>query len=469
MKNLLPLLLLAACADPALSASTDDLASAPACAAPPPGAYDLASLQGILDANGCTELAPGPYVIATPPLVDAKGHRRPIAMLTLKDHQTLRGAGAATVLAFTGDVGGSDWYGVLLTGASPTLADLEIDTTGLSNTSEQTHAIQVSGPASAVAIPGVTFLHATQGPSGGDCIKVVGYASSPKGPEMVSGLTVDRDVFLSCMRGGVGAHSGLTGLIVSSSSFLGVRKPDIASEDGVDKSNWTIANNVFLSPGGDSALVLDSTSEVSVTSDVFLGRGIFGYDATDVTVTGTTVIKSSGSLANVRMEKSSQRVQLAGDVLVRPAGAPQGPVIDLEHHTTGYPSHVTVASSALSQQTEGSVLAIGTATDVSFVNNDVDQATIAGTGFAISVTGVIAKTDRLLVEGDRFTAGAALAPVRLSGSYTGIGRVSVVGNMASGYTQGLRCENAAGIAGPLVSGLNNWSPNVCAATVTAGY
>lgn len=144
-------------------------------------------------------------------------------------HGSLCGAGAGqTRVHFTGDGGGKFWVGLMLDSGS-VVRDVSLDTVGFTNYCaggkngwcEQTHLLKEYQGINNVIVADVEMNH----PIGGDCINVVGPAAvingvivDPYVPN--SGLTIDHVTFARCQRGGVQVSRGLTGLIVSDSTFL---------------------------------------------------------------------------------------------------------------------------------------------------------------------------------------------------------------------------------------------------------
>lgn len=225
----------------------------------------------------------------------------------------LHGDGAlATTLAFTGDAGGADFEGLRVTGTGAKVRDLRIETGELAGeTSEQTHAIRVWGPAADVQIQALSIDHPIrEGRKGGDCIQLVSY---PGGREIARARIADID-FLRCDRSGVAVHSGATDLDILDNRFWDTGNTDLDFEGTGSTSRVTIAWNRFhLSPGlhGVGAIQLQLVSDVRVMGNTLEGRGIDVYQSDDVRIDHNDIVLTQATGAPViAVTKDSSRVRI---------------------------------------------------------------------------------------------------------------------------------------------------------------
>ena len=200
-----------------------------------------AGIQAALDAagdRGMVQLGCGRWLVSRAPERPATGSPRS----TLHGrHVTLAGSGPCTVLAATGDAGKGDWYVVDVHDAEDvTIRDLTIDTSGLTNTEEQTHAIQVIGPVDGVRIERVTFDHPRrdQGPR-----RRLPPPARQRARKLVQHVSVVDATFAVCARSAIGVQRGVFGLQVVGSRFLDILKTPIDYEP--------------TSAGGNGALIPD--------------------------------------------------------------------------------------------------------------------------------------------------------------------------------------------------------------------
>lgn len=165
-------------------------------------------LQAALTAcgtGGTVSLAPGEYRITRAP--------DRIQSLIL-DGRTIAGNGAVLRMVGSGirpdQDTGSDWTLLEMRGESPAVRDLLIDADGRTDTNEQTHLIQVKGPANGTVIERVHFRMPRHGHGqGGDCIRLLGAWN-----EWVNDTTIRQCVGIECDRSFIGLQRGVNRLLV---------------------------------------------------------------------------------------------------------------------------------------------------------------------------------------------------------------------------------------------------------------
>lgn len=431
-------------------------------AIPDDGQDDRAAIQAVLDNSACTEvdLGDGVYNIATPPGHNGSGVRRPFYMLKVNG-KTLKGNGQATVLTFTGDVSLINWHGIEILGASPAVTMLSMNTDGLTNGSEQTHAIQVTGPASGVNLASIWFSHHLPNSlTGGDCIKAVGYAASNT---LIQGITVANNTFTACNRAGFESHSGVHNLSVHDNNFVGVDEIDIDSEGSGDNDAWEIYNNVFSLSNSVSvfAIAIDSVTNTSIHDNTINGKGVYFYSAVNANFSNNTInrtVAGDGS-GVIQIEKSCNNITVFHNNLTRMSGVYPAPVINITDHNGGYPTNITLDTNTLNQNTEANTIGVTTVVGFTATSNILNISSVTKKFFGISITGIVVRSDQLAVTGNTFNGGLYVAAVRISGTSNGVGSLSTSTNTATGNTLGLRCEAQTNITGPLTRSGNNWGPD----------
>jgi hypothetical protein len=425
---------------------------------PDDGLDDTAGVQAAINAR--CPLAPGVYDIdmaPTPPV----GRRR-YSMLTVGSGKELSGAGA--ILRFRGNAGLQDWRGVEMTGAAPSVHDIRFETPDLVGTVEQTHAIRITGPSSSPSVHDVDFDHPYRGLDGGDCIQAVGYLPTPITDLYVGHITGD------CDRSAVAMHSGVDGAVVEYVTAAAGDQIVDGEGSGEGSRNWLITHNTFgtrPSDQGAFGLQLQLTDHVRVTDNVFDGRGIVVYSGTDIEIDDVDITRRAASgEAAIEIIKEATNVRIHSVRVERTASAGAGSVIRVTPHGTGFASDVSIGPAAVLVQRAG-----GNVIDTSgLVGLDVDRVTIAYLGptngaYGVSALGAVAKQTTGLAIQDSVFSGPLAAFARISGSYAGTGTLASTRNIAIGATQGLRCENAAGIVGPVTS-TGDTMPGGCSVAVT---
>lgn len=437
-------------------------------AAPPPCAIPATrDGPGILAARdtvgpaGKVCLDSGEYVVVTPrsPL----GARRPYPVLEFGATE-LFGAGAdLTVVHFTGDAGGIDWHGVTKTGGD--VHGFTIETSALTGTVEQTHAMRVFGPASNGRIYDMAFDHVDRGLPGGDCIQFVCYADRP-----CANWQVDHNAFRGCDRSGVAAHSGVTDLRITDNVFSDTGDQDIDGEGSGANFDWLIARNTFATgphAQGDVAIQLQLADRVRITDNKFYGRGLFSYSSSHVEVDHNDMVQDrAGGTSNVEIKKASSYTNVHDNRLVRSAKAGPGALVRAIPHNSGTPDHLTVSGNAMAQMGPGDLIVTVGVVGLTVEGNTIVYSGPPGAGYAVLALGTTAvRTDEIELTGNTLVGQLAGCLV-VSGAYGGTKAVTARGNVAMGPVSGLLCDNAniaQRITGPLTLAGNTWpAPSGCA-------
>lgn len=463
---LLVVIFMMACLAPTSAAATT-------CAVPSAiandGLDDRAAIQDALDRQGCAYLPAGVYDIDTPVFVPPA--RRIYAMLTVSG-SSLYGDGPSSLLRFRGSAGGQDWEGVRLTGTNSSLHDLAMDTASIFLTGEQTHASRIVGPAANPAIFNMTYSHPQRGEPGGDCIQLVGYAST-----LITNASIHDINFLKCDRSGVAIHSGAHGLRITNSYFHDTGDQDIDGEGSGENKDWVISHNTFAlgtAPQGDFAIQLQSASNVRVTMNVFAARGVFAYSCTQCEFDHNQITRSTGASGRGAIEiiKASSFINVHDNVITRTASATDGPVIRLVPHNSGTPDHVTITHNVMTQETTGDIVYSSGLVALRIEYNDVTYAGSPGVRFGLQANGSAGthgiRTTDLHVNANTWK-GPLKAAIGISGSYMGAGTLQATLNVAS--VMGVFCANintAGTILGPFEVLSNSWLPSVCGTLIAPG-
>lgn len=441
------------------------LAEPPTCettAVPDDGIDDRAAIWAACVLRRCAHLPAGRYEIATPPVP------RSSAVLVIDDCDLHGDGPQATTIRFAGDVGGADWEGIRATGASAKVRDLRIETGEIAGeTSEQTHAIRVLGPATDVELERLAIDHPIrEGRKGGDCIQLVGY---PGGRMIERARIADID-FLRCDRSGVAAHSGVTDLDIIDSRFWDVGNSDVDFEGSGSISRVTIAWNRFaLSPGlhGVGAIQLQLVTDARVTGNVLEGRGIDVYQSDDVRIDHNDIVLTQATGAPViAVTKDSSRVRIIHNQRIeRAASAGPGAVIRAAPHGTGVPDHLTIGRNVIRQLAAGHVIDAAGVVGLDVADNAVTFAGPPRVWSGVLANGSAAvRTTDITVAGNTW-AGPLRQVLAVSGSYAGCGSVTTRWNVAPDVSRGVYCASVAsgaGVLGPVVSVRDAWAPSACA-------
>lgn len=460
IKLILALTLASACSH----ADAQTACSPPIGGYPDDGVDDRAAIQAALTSAGCVTLAAGVYDVGMPP-IGANG-RRPLDSIALGNGEIV-GVGSPSVLRFYGDATGGDWHGIGMAGGN--VHDLTIDMSALTGTSEQTHGIRVSGPATSPLVTHVSFNNPQRGMPGGDCIQLVGYDVTP-----ITGARIIGNAFTHCDRSGVAAHSGVIDLQITDNVFADVGDQDIDGEGSGGSSHWLLARNThMLSPSaqGDMAIQIQLTSDVRITESTFAGRGLFLYGCTGCEIDHDDIVRTTGVSGSgvIEIRKDSSGINIHDNQRIeRSASAGVGAVIRAIPQGSGQPADLHIVDNVIAQRNTGNIVDAYGIVGLEFSRNSVTYTGPAGSTIGVSANGsTTTRTTAISLVGNSF-GGPLQACLRLSGSYAGAGTASTVGNVAAGAGQGIRCENVnsgSKVLGPVISSANLWPPPVCGSVV----
>jgi hypothetical protein len=447
-------------------------------AIPNDGIDDRPAIQMAIDAaaasgRGRVCLGAGRWTLTRAPT----GSYDRFAALSIHSPQIeLQGAGPGTVLEVVGNQGMGDlWVIALDPGASDiSIRDLTIDTSETFNNSEQFHAIEIgsgigTGPVEDVRIDHVVFNHpgSTDGTRKGDCLRMVG--NTPE--SAVRRVTVIGSSFTACARSGIAIQRNVFDLIVQGNQFTQSSDQDIDSEPsgGVNDLNGSISivGNVFhdnpAASQGDWSVTIGGIggpmARVVVANNIFDGRGIDFYRASDVTLSGNSfdaTMKTGYGV--VEIENVAERVSISGNTIRRRGS--QGDSIRVIHHSGAFASNLVINGNVLVNDTPGSGIVMESVQDVTVSGNDFRWNVPATAALGVYLRSTIRPADGVMISANRF-AGNLLAAV-FFGATQPFNQVSLIGNMQRGSGLALKCgtSTGGGFAQPIVHASNNWTGGI---------
>lgn len=439
-----------------------------------------AAISAIRPSGGELCIPPGRFRVTRAP---AGSYNRFAAISLHRSNVAVRGAGEhSTFIEMSGDQGNGATYVLALDpGARDVrVSDLTFDTSGMTNTDEQTHVVGVgtgvcsnangtcSMPTADVTVERVRFIHprpTEPGKRKGDCIRILG--GSPATPALrtrLIGVT-----FSECARSSLALQRNADGLTLLGNHFVapGVdQQIDGEATGGEWDHDLVMVGNTFVdsaSAQGDFAVAISSQARAVIQGNVLNGRGIGIYRATDVVLSGNVIeatMKSGGGV--VAIGNQVERIAMSGNV-VRRLGA-DGPVIRVLPQSGGMASEGVISGNVIDNRTDGPSVYLQAPSRYTVSDNS-----IAGNGGPNSVGIEVFSSPRAasaIVSGNRVT-GTTYAGVRLKGSTYGFGPVTLLGNQVTGSARGLLCEGQAP-ASPIVSSANSWETVSCSFPTTSG-
>lgn len=339
------------------------------------GLDDRAQLQAAIDAAiagpGCLDLGPGTYHATRRPLVGVQNI--PSLKITGKLH--LRGAGRdLTTLAMLGSgiVPGrpapGDWTLVWITGgaAGVTISDITLDGSERIQTEEQTHLVEVRGPASDTALERLRVVLPVHGPSsGGDCFRLVGM---PAG--LVTRTTI-RDVHAPvCDRSLLGIQRGVFGAEIYrvQTEQVGDQAIDFEPSGSVVFECAPIVRDIWMhdlvlargsiAQGPDTVAIMGDgcshADSVRIENSIILDGSVSVMDASNVTLYGLVLQNRAGQGAPVLLaRKRVVGLRVLSTSIERVAGSVPGHSVSIYGQGGGFPTDALLVGVSITHRGDG--------------------------------------------------------------------------------------------------------------------
>ena len=410
-------------------------------AVPNDGEDDREQLQAWIDA-GCASpskllyLPPGDWHVTRRPQLGATN----IGSLRITcDGLTLVGAGRASRIVMKGSAvlpanfrAPADWWVFDIRGKGVTIEGIAIDGSQRSDTGEQTHLIQIVGPARDIELRrlylNLPVLAAPEGSvgckpaktdadfntrmcavpnhgsvlckdlgdrprcslsngaytvlgwfQGGDCIRSLGEVATP-----VNGVSITDNYAAECHRSFVAFQRNSRNFTITGNVTKKVTDQIIDQEPtgtgGI--GNVLIMGNRLERGGaaaqGGAAISLTGNGpgtemgDAMIVSNNILDGGIITFNVSRVSIEHN-VINGQPSAKNaapvVQVIKVTDSLRLIGNDIDRPAGSVPGNVVDMAIHNSGWPSDVTIALNTFRQNTDGHAINMEGVQNVTVVDN----------------------------------------------------------------------------------------------------
>ncbi len=452
---------------------------------PDDGLDDRVAIQAAIEeasarGGGRVCLGEGRWRVSRAPL----GSSNRLAALTIHTPRIeLSGEGAGTVIEVVGDQGAGTIYVLSVDPGAHhiTLRDFAIDTSGMTNTGEQTHAIQIGGsssrigPVEDVRIERILFDHPpTPGMRKGDCLRMLGGPA----PGEVRRVIVIGVTFTTCARSGIAIQRGVHDLVIMGNQFTEAGDQDIDSEPtgAGGNSGLAIVGNVFrdnvAATQADWSVTIGGfdgpMSAVTLSNNIFEGRGVNLYRSARTVISGNTfdaTMESANGIIN--SGNRAETIIIHGNTMRR-RGA-DGPMIRVVHASGFGAQNVTISGNEMVQETLGGGIAVESAARLSVVNNGIEWIRAAPAASGVYLRSTIAGAEGTMISGNRMI-GSIRYGIYLGATPNPFNTTSVVGNMTTAATSGIRCEQsvAGNFRQPIVLAANNFnSPAQCVAPLVA--
>jgi hypothetical protein len=456
-------------------------------AIPDDGVSDRVAIQAAMDAatsagGGTVCLSAGHWTLDRAPI---GSYDRFAALSTHAPHLGFTGNGPATELDLVGDQGGSDVAAISLDpgAADVTIERLTIDMSQTTNTSEQTHAIEVgsgicstangtcSQPVTDITLRDVRLLNppATDGHRKGDCLRLLGNTPATA----VKRVTVTGASFINCARSGIGVQRNVFSLAVLGSHFgqtIGDTPFDAEPTGGDFADDLRLVGNSFADAPVNQDVAISTYRHVTITGNTFFGKGLDLYRTQDVVVSGNTfevtAISGQGVIETGNVASGDK---IDGNT-IRRHGVP-GPGIRIMPHSGGVPQQMTVSDNTIIVDGDSLGIYAESLRDTIVSGNNITFNDAAPDGSGIYFRATSGTMDGLTVTGNTIAGSTYFAAVRVDASPQPVEAVTVALNIARGTGASLSCSQS--VAGnfhqPIVSVGNRWpAAPTCAAGLTTG-
>lgn len=370
---------------------------------------------------------------------------------------TLRGAGAATVLRMTGDGRKGDWRGLELRGGARdvVIEELTIDSLGTFNTEEQTHLIQLSAGVRKVVLREV-HLGPMRRPeqkigegSGGDCVRLLG-----EGDRMIEDVVIRDSTFVDCDRSGVSLQRGLRRISITRSSFRGTGDAAVDFEPTAPGpiERVTLSELEIEQAAGSQAswaMTIGGHGEsvatgVNVTDCKLRGGGIGLLNVGEVLVLGNEITHGSSAAATIALRRRAGLVRLERNVIVRPAAAPPGALIEAQHNNGLTPTALRISGNHLRQETAAPLVSTTSLAELEVSKNLLEYQAQDTRQFIIDTHAVAADAGKIRVLDNTIRGATAAAALRLDARKRAVSGVELRGNVAESLGESVACEMQQG-------------------------
>jgi hypothetical protein len=421
----------------------------------------------------------------------AGSYDRFAALSTHGAHVTITGTGPGTVIDLSGD---QQHAAVSVFALDPgakdiTIERLTIDTSGATNTDEQTHAIGIgsgvctilsgtcSMPVTDVIVREVNFVHPHAGTQRkGDCIRILGNTPATK----VERVTIIGSSFTNCARSGIGVQRNVISLAVLGNHFggnIGDTAFDAEASGGGSDDGLRLTGNSFAGSTVNFSASLTNYGHAIVTGNTFAGRGLSLYRSRDILVAGNTfdVTEASG-VGVIDAENVADGLKIDGNVIRRHGMA--GPAIKVTPHSGGIPNRVSISNNTIVVDGNSDGIYGDSVRNFGVRDNDITFTGPAPAGSGIHLDAISGPIDQAMITGNTIagpltaTGGNTYyAAVRLAARPATISGVTVALNSARGALRSLDCSQTGGsFPQPIISLGNRWTvaPTCPVATLEAG-
>jgi hypothetical protein len=391
-----------------------------------------------------------------------------IASVILDGAVVVSGAGEhASTIRMKGGAGG-DWTVFELTGDANRLTDFAIDGADRENTDEQTHLIQVEGPATDTRIDHVRLsLQRIPTFGGGDCIRLLGNEPVDLPAKLVDGVSIVDVTMPECDRSGIGFQRGVRNVWISGlvTRSVGDQAIDMEPTGTGTIRGVTIRDSlVHTGRGQGIAMTLtgnggtfETATEGVVVDNVDLDGQIFMYNVGHTQLRNLRI--DVANQAAIGAIKTGAGIVVDGGYFRRTGDA--GSVLSFTLHSGNFPTEVVVRNAHIVQAADGPPVKFSPTAGALVQGSTIEcLGPTPDTYAAIVFEAVGFPSTRLRVIGN-----SVVGNCKWGVSFPAGGSMTAVANQLEVSLAGARFNGAPAVA-PVVDGNIIWKPGATPAAVS---
>ncbi|MBA3818754.1 MAG: right-handed parallel beta-helix repeat-containing protein [Deltaproteobacteria bacterium] len=249
-----------------------------------------------------------------------------------------------------------DWWVLEVTGTKHVVADFSMEGTARGVTNEQTHLIQVLGPAREITLERLTLALPVQTISkGGDCIRMLGEPDA-----RVEGVTISDVRGESCARSFIAFQRFVSKVLIDRVRSVEIGGGAIDMEPTGDGAihDVTIRRSDFrrgsVARGGWTIALAGSQtvhSEQLVLEDCVIEAGIWVYRVKGATIQYNKLHGGPQDRGMIKVVKDSEHVLIENNLIERDGDAGNG--VEISSHNGKWPRDIVIRNNEIVLRTDG--------------------------------------------------------------------------------------------------------------------
>ena len=435
-----------ACFDPvAFGAVVDD------------GKDDRAALQAAIDAATASRadvcLPAGDLHVTRRPPPGA----RSIPSLVLAGTDTgIRGVGDRSRLVML-DQGAEkamrDWWVLQISGSRHVLREFAMDGTSRGITNEQTHLIQILGPADDITIDRVRLTLPEQSISrGGDCIRMLGEATTP-----VHDVHIHDSRGEACARSFIAFQRYVSRVVIERVKTTAIGGGAIDMEPTGDGSIHSVVirtSDLHRGPvaRGGFTVALAGTNMIAsrdvVLEDSTIEAGIWVYNVHGAQIRRNSIYGGVKDRGLIKVVKDSRDVVIEDNVLER--SEIEGDGVEITGHNGKWPSNVVIRNNKIKLRAPGFPIRGESVEGIEVVGNRLTCNATTGRYAAVYLRGVVTPITRTRIRHNQIRGNCAEAVRIAQHANLVTGETVIEDNEVEGTEVGVTFENGAPSVRPVI-------------------